>query len=249
MASIDRIAVLVLHEDPLIRTGLAAALAKYADFEVLGAQEPPCSDGAWATLPDHLVDVVIADYDRGVALAAEIRSRPYLKRPPGVMIVSTSDREWDLRNALASGARGYMLFGCEIDELAAGVRALSQGERHFSAKVACRLAESLMGEALSTREEDVLRLVISGHCNKAIATQLSIAVGTVKSHIRSIFGKLDVESRTQAIAAAQRRGLLQVAPPRGQAASLPAESLGPPRSPLYGVAANHASAFENAVRA
>jgi DNA-binding NarL/FixJ family response regulator len=216
MSPFDRIMVIVLHEDQIIRSGLVAALASYADFEVLDAPDPARRDPAWGVLTDRSIDVVIADYERGVALAGEIRSRPYMKDPPGVIVISSRDREWDLRYALARGVRGYLLFGSDINELAAGVRAVHQGERHFSAKVARRLADSLLREPLTAREEDVLRLVVSGHCNKMIGARLSIAVGTVKSHIRSIFDKLDVKSRTQAIAAAQRCGLLQVAPPNGQ---------------------------------
>ena len=75
--------------------------------------------------------------------------------------------------------------------------------------MAGRLAESLALEPLTGREEEVLELVVQGLCNKAIGKRLGIAVGTVKSHLKSAFDKLDVESRTQAVAAVERRGLLR----------------------------------------
>ncbi len=107
-----------------------------------------------------------------------------------------------------SGVRGYFLVGCTVDELAAGIRTAHRGAFHLSPQIASRLADSILFEALTAREEQVLRLVVEGHCNKAIGRQLGIAVGTVKSHLKSTFDKLRVESRTQAIVAVERRGLL-----------------------------------------
>lgn len=215
MSFVHPIRILVLHDDPILGVGLSAALAKYADFEVLDSERPlDPQPPAWRAGSDRGAHVVIADYDHGVALAELAAARSHASRSPRIVVVSRSDREWEIRSALASGVHGYLLADCAIEELAAAVRAVHQGERHFSAQVARRLAESLAGEPLTAREEEVLRLLISGQCNKAIATRLLITVGTVKSHVRVIFGKLNVESRTQAIAAAQRRGLLKEAPQR-----------------------------------
>lgn len=82
------------------------------------------------------------------------------------------------------------------------------GARALSRRIAQQLAESMTGSQLTSREMEILKLVVDGMGNKLIARRLGIAVGTVKSHMKSIFDKLDVESRTQAIAVSIRRGLL-----------------------------------------
>ncbi len=149
-----------------------------------------------------------ADYRSGVALAAFIARQGNPQACPKVVVISGIDREWEVRSALESGVRGYLAAGCMVDELAAAVLAAHRGAFHLSAPIASRLADSISCEALTSREQQVLRLVVEGLCNKAIGRQLGIALGTVKSHLKSAFGKLHVESRTQAIVAVERRGLL-----------------------------------------
>ena len=79
-----------------------------------------------------------------------------------VMIVNGSDRAFEIRRALERGVRGYLLLGCELDDLANGVRAVHRGERHVSPQVAHRLAESVDADHLTARESEVLRLVMLG---------------------------------------------------------------------------------------
>jgi DNA-binding NarL/FixJ family response regulator len=128
---------------------------------------------------------------------------------PKVLVIAGIDREWEIRSALERGVRGYLLVGCSLEELMEGVRVVHRGARYLSPQVATRLAESISLEPLTSREEEVLRLVVEGLCNKAVGRRLGIAVGTVKSHLKSTFDKLKVESRTQAIAVVERRGLLR----------------------------------------
>jgi DNA-binding NarL/FixJ family response regulator len=194
------IRILVLHCDPVAEAGLSAAFNNRSDFEVLRARESG---------PSSTVDVVIADYSQGVACAADCSGRGPLGGAPKVVVVAGIDREWEIRCALELGVRGYLLIGCSLQELVDGVRAVHRGTRHLSPQVAARLAESISLETLTSREEEVLRLVVEGLCNKAIGRQLGIALGTVKSHLKSAFNKLNVESRTQAVGVVERRGLLR----------------------------------------
>jgi DNA-binding NarL/FixJ family response regulator len=210
MSFADRIRVLVLHGDPVAQAGLSVAFSSYPDFEV---QNVP---GQWGGEPVTARaqlrcsgDVVVADYAKGVALAGEVARQGNAAARPKVVVVAGIDREWEIRSALERGVRGYLLVGCSLDDLAAGVRAVHRGARHLSPQVAARLAESIAIEPLTAREEEVLRLVVEGLCNKAIGRRLGIAVGTVKSHLKSTFDKLNVESRTQAVAVVERRGLLR----------------------------------------
>jgi len=209
MSLFDPIRILVIHGDPVAQAGLSVAFAGYKDFDV---QSKPAQLGAGSALSPMQkrwsTDVVVTDYANGMALAAHFARQGSAGTLPRVVVVAGMDREWEIRSALEHGVRGYLLVGSALDDLAAGVRAVHRGARHLSPQVAARLAESIALEPLTAREEEVLRLVVEGLCNKAIGRRLSIAVGTVKSHLKSIFGKLDVESRTQAVAAVERRGLL-----------------------------------------
>ena len=213
MSADDRIKVVILHRDPVARAGLSATFSRYADLDVqvttgeLDAM--PAETGTTSRWQDH---VVVADYSQGVALAAQGGRSPNRGSWPKIVIVAGNDRECEIRSALQCGVHGYLLVGCELDELVAGVRAVFRGARHLSPQVAARLAESISVEALTAREEQVLRLVVDGLCNKAIGRRLGIAVGTVKSHLKSTFEKLSVESRTQAVEAVKRRGLLRDMP-------------------------------------
>ena len=213
MSTAHRIRVLVQHCDPVAQAGLSATFSRYADLEV---QSPVAETGDTPSLPGTpgrcLADVVVADYSQGVALALQGGRSPDRGNWPKIVIVAGNDRECEIRSALQRGVHGYLLAGCELDELVAGVRAVFRGARHLSSQVAARLAESISVEALTAREEQVLRLVVDGLCNKAIGRRLGIAVGTVKSHLKSTFDKLSVESRTQAVAAVERRGLLRDMP-------------------------------------
>lgn len=223
MAALEPIKVLVCHDNPLWQAGLVATLARHDDIDcaesdgaapILGAGPPP--------------DVVVADYGRGRGLAAAVAAAVGRDARPRVLVATLADRECEIRAALASGVQGYLLLGCAPDEVTAAIRAMHRGEHVVSPKIASRLAENLAQQPLTQREQAVLRLVAEGLCNKAIARRLGITAGTVKSHLNAAFGKLGVGSRTQAMASAQRRGLLapcEVPAPHGFPARLePASS-------------------------
>ncbi len=203
----DRIKVLVLHADPIAQAGLSAAFSRYPDLEVQEAPSPfDCAPRPHRSSLQCTADVVVADYANGVAMASRAAQDPSASLK--VVVIAAIDREWEIRSALERGVRGYLLVGCALDALAAGVRAVHRGSRHLSPQVAARLAESVTRDPLTTREEEVLRLLAEGLSNKAIATRLGIAAGTVKSHLKTIFDKLNVQSRTQALAFVEERGLL-----------------------------------------
>lgn len=211
--NLQPIKVAVLHKNPVANAGLTVGLRRYGDFELLD----PCVHAMSAPVAAdirHKADVVITDCDEGIAFIEQCRTLG-VASPPRVMIVSPSDREADIRRALASGARGYMLLESDFDALAHAVRNIHVGVRALSARIAQQLAESLSSEQLTGREQEVLRLVVAGHGNKIIARRLDVAIGTVKSHLKSIFNKLAVESRTQAIRVALRRGIVRE--PAGEA--------------------------------
>jgi two-component system NarL family response regulator len=218
-----------MHPDPLLSAGLVAALREHGDFEV-------CLDGAGAMAEDAPpVDVVIADYANAMRLADEaVRSGYRSLATARVLALTSNDREADIRRAIEAGVRGYLLVGGPIGDLIEGVTLVARGMRYLCGSVAQRMADSLTRTALTSREIEVLQLVVSGESNKTIARQLSIELGTVKSHMSSIMTKLGASSRTQAAGIAAQRGLvdgsLRAQPPARLI------SIGPANEPLAQVA-------------
>jgi DNA-binding NarL/FixJ family response regulator len=203
MTQSSTIKVLIAHGDPLIAAGLSVTLQKQRDFEVVvcrpALQVPGAAPG---DLPP--ADVVVADYDSGLRL---ILSAGGASRR--VVILTHDDGEAKICHALERGARGYLLLGCSIRDLLDGLRSVRVGGMAMGPLVAGRVAEWMKYPALTPREADILRQMMLGLSNKRIALQLSVAVGTVKTHVKSILDKLEAASRTEAVAIAQRRGILQ----------------------------------------
>jgi DNA-binding NarL/FixJ family response regulator len=191
MRPIETIRVLIAHGDPLIAAGLAATLGRLRDFEtVTGGVRQPAAD------------LVIADYDAGLQLIATASARR-------VVILTHSDSEAKICHALEQGARGYLLFGCSLQDLVDGLHSVHLGGIALGPLVASRVADRMKQQALTRREADILRYMMLGMSNKAIATKLTLAVGTVKTHVKAVLEKLDASSRTQAVSIAQRRGILR----------------------------------------
>jgi len=203
MPQVSKIKVLIAHSDPLIAAGLAATLRRRRDFEVVGlGLKSDSADSTESHSPSR--DVVVADYDSGLRLTAAKHAR--MDR---VMILTPSDSEAKICQALAQGVRGYLLLGCALEELIDGLRSINAGGIALGPLVASRIAHRMKQEPLTRREEEILGHMMMGLSNKRIAWQLALAVGTVKSHVKSIFLKLDAATRTEAVAIAQRRGILQ----------------------------------------
>ena len=202
--------VVVVHDNFVIGAGLTSTLAACDDIAV--QTHVPDDDTALLDC-----DVVVADLDSGMHVLGLARKLPMSARCPRVVIVTGSEHEWQIRQALAQGAGAYLLLGTTGEELVSAVRSVSRGGCHLSDSVSAKLAQSLAVEALTARQEDVLALLTNGLCNKHIALRLGISVGTVKTHLRSAFERLQVRSRTEAIAAAGRRGILPRASLRGEA--------------------------------
>jgi DNA-binding NarL/FixJ family response regulator len=203
--------VVVMHHDPLVSIGLAASLIGEPGFQILS---PPKAAEPLPSMPQDAKDiatrVVIADLERGIGIVQEAsRSGDATEvKHTKVVVLASSYSERDIQSALKAGVHGYLVMGCNIKEIAEGVRAVAMGRRHLCAAIAQRMADSLMCDRLTSREDDVLQLMVAGFSNKTIASRLDIATGTAKSHVRSILAKLSASSRTQATAIAAHRGLI-----------------------------------------
>jgi DNA-binding NarL/FixJ family response regulator len=208
--------VLVTHRDPIVCAGVVAALGQHPSFEVCAQ-----ASGDGVTM-ESAVDVVITDYDNAIRLTDRgARAANARLSDARILALTASDREADIRRAIQTGIHGYLLLGGSLDELIDAVRSVGLGERYVCPAVAQRMADCMAGERLTHRENEVLCLVATGQSNKAIARQLAIELGTVKSHVSSIMMKLGALSRTQAANIAVTRGLVDERKPLQSAASLP----------------------------
>jgi DNA-binding NarL/FixJ family response regulator len=125
-------------------------------------------------------------------------------------MLTTFEGDFEIRRALAAGARGYMLKSMPPGELLAGIREVHAGKKRIPPEVAAQLAEHLGEETLTARELEVLRQVAGGNRNRDIAGRLSITEETVKVHVKHIMEKLGAKDRTEAVAIALRRGMFQL---------------------------------------
>jgi DNA-binding NarL/FixJ family response regulator len=207
------IRVLVVDDHPVVRHGLLAILRFEKDMQLVG----DAADGPEAVrliLEQH-PDVVLLDLRLPGFSGIEVmrRVRPLA---PGTrfLVLTTYDTDEYIAPALGAGAHGYLLKDAEPDELSQAIHALMEGGAALEPKVAARvlgqLADEGAGDGLTDRELQVLQLLPSGASNKTIGIELGLSENTVKTHVRNIFAKLGVQSRTEAVSAAVQRGLVSL---------------------------------------
>lgn len=203
--------VLLVDDHPVVRAGLQALLDTTESIDVVGqaASGPESVAQCTELAPDVvLMDLQLgADMD-GVEATAAVRRQP---RPPQVVILTTYDTDADIVRAVEAGASGYLLKDAPPDTLVEAVLAAARGETVLAPWVAERLVSRMRdpGRDLTSRELEVLTAVAHGRSNQEIARAMVISEATVKSHLVHVFTKLDVESRTEAVAVARARGILR----------------------------------------
>ena len=223
--------VLVSHHAAIIRIGLVAALQR---TDLRDRVEACAPDDANLASQIEAATVVVTDYEHALQLCdtSAINSGSRF-RAADVVVVSDRDAEEDVRKAIDAGVRGYFLVNCAVDEFLDGIRIVCRGTRHLSTAAANRMVDSLSRERLTARELQVLRCLVNGSVNKQIVAELSIAMGTVKAHLKAIFGKLNVTTRTQAVSVATTRGL--ASPPLARTQRPKLINTGQARAGLSGV--------------
>ncbi len=202
--------VLVTDDHPVVRAGLHALLTA-SGVEVAG--EAPSGEAALDFLTSRAVDVVLMDLQLGDGIDGVAATRRVLELPdpPAVLILTTYDTDADILRAVEAGAAGYLLKDAPPDSLVDAVQRAARGETVLAPMVAERLVSRMRSPTptLSGRELQVLAQVAAGASNRQIAKELVVSEATVKSHLVHIFDKLGVDSRTGAVAAARRAGLLR----------------------------------------
>jgi two-component system NarL family response regulator len=209
LSPVNVIRVLIADDHPVVREGLAAILRSEPDIQVVAE----ATDGvhACSLYDQHLPDVVILDLRMprkdGLQVVTDLMTS---RRPkPRIIVMTTYETEDDVRRALQAGARSYLVKGALPEQILETVRRVAAGEALVPSKIATVLTESLGHPELSPRELQVLRRLAAGNSNKEIGDMLQITEHTVKAHVKAILLKLGAVGRTEAIAIAMKRGLIQ----------------------------------------
>ena len=180
-----------------------------ADMTVIG--EAGTGREAVELWNEHQPDVTLLDLRMpeldGVEVIKEIRATDEKAR---IIVLTTFDGDEDIYRAIQAGAKGYLLKDVSREALMDSIRRVHAGETSVPFHLIAKLTDRVSGETLSKREIEVLKLMAQGKSNKEIASALFISEGTVKSHGKAIFAKMNVISRTEAVASATRRGLIQL---------------------------------------
>jgi DNA-binding NarL/FixJ family response regulator len=203
------IRILIVDDHPAFRMGLAALIQSQPDMEVVAES----GDGRQAVdlfrlkHPDIvLMDLRLPGFSGVEAILAIRKDFPDAR----VIVVTTFDQDEDVYRAIQSGAKSYLLKDMPTDRIVGTIRAVHRGEESLPANVACRLAERQQRSELTQRELEVLQLLTRGRSNKEISATLFISEDTVKSHLKTLFAKLDVQDRTEAAIAAIRHGIVHL---------------------------------------
>jgi DNA-binding NarL/FixJ family response regulator len=208
------IRLLLAEDHALVREGTREILERDPNLRVLGE----AADGPTAiALAEELQpDVVLVDLDlpilNGIEVIRRIRAKP---EGPLALVLSAYDDEDYVMAALSAGATGYLLKTAHAGDLIAAIHAAARGETVLHGSVGRTLlaraqTPARQHDVLSERELEVLRLVAHGARTKEIAAQLSVSSRTVEAHLTSIFNKLGVSSRTEALMYAAARGWIRV---------------------------------------
>jgi DNA-binding NarL/FixJ family response regulator len=209
MTEAARIRVLSVDDHPLLREGIGALVNAQPDMQLVAqaATGRAAVEQYRAQRPDvTLMDLRLPDMSGVDALAAIRAEFPEAR----IVMLTTFEGDVEIQRALAAGARGYLLKSMPPAELIEAIRQVHAGRKRIPNDVAAQLAEHAGEETLTPREVEVLRHVAEGNRNKDIADRLFISEETVKVHVKHVMDKLGASDRTEAVAIAIRRGIIQL---------------------------------------
>jgi two-component system NarL family response regulator len=203
----ERITIMVVDDHAIVRDGLEALLNTIAGFSVIakasGGKEAIELYGKF--VPDiTLMDIKLPDLD-GISASKKI-----LVENPGakIIVLTTYMGEEDIYRAFAAGARGYILKDTPVGDLENVIRKVNKGEKNITPEIAAILAERVGSSFLTPRETEILYCMAKGLSNDEICKRLFISLSTVKTHITNILNKLQVKSRSEAVAKAIEKGII-----------------------------------------
>lgn len=209
MSDQSPIRVFSVDDHPLLREGIAAVVNNQPDM--LMVAQASTGGEAVQMFRQHRPDVTLMDLRlpdmSGIDALIAIRAEAPDAR---VIMLTTFEGDVEIRRALTAGARGYLLKSNPPTEMVETIRHVHAGRKAIPPQIAAHLAEHISDETLTEREIDVLRHIAGGNRNRDIGERLFISEETVKVHVKHIMEKLGASDRTQAVAIAVRRGIIQL---------------------------------------
>lgn len=211
----EPIRILLADDHPVVRDGLVAILSTQPDFEVVG--EAGNGRSAIQLVQEQQPDLILLDLEMPEMDGVETLQALRAANPDVKVIVFTAfDTDERILTAVQAGAQGYLLKGVPRQELFNAIRVVNSGGSLLQPVVASKLLRQVSQEpeppteSLTPRELEVLQLLAQGLQNKEIAAELIISERTVKFHVSAILAKLEAGNRTEAVAIAAQRGLIQM---------------------------------------
>jgi two-component system NarL family response regulator len=204
-----RIQIVVADDHPIVRAGVVANLKRQRDLKVIGE----ANDGVEVLelIKQNRPDIALLDlrmpHMDGLEVLLALNE---LKLPTKAIVMTAFENEEDIQRSMKAGARAYLLKDCPPQILFDAIRRVFNGEVYVLPQIAQKLVDRMQKPQLSPRELEVLKAVAAGKSNKEIGAQLFISEGTVKTHVESLLNKLGAATRTSAVKAAVRRGLVQM---------------------------------------
>jgi DNA-binding NarL/FixJ family response regulator len=209
MSSPAPIRILLVDDHFLVRMGLAAVLALEKDFVIAGEAED--AESTLTQFRQLKPDITLLDVRMpGVSGVETLKNIREVNPDAKVIMLTTSDLEEDIFQALESGANGYLLKTAQRAELAEAIRHVHRGGQAVPPNIEAKLAERAHRRALSPRELEVLDFLRRGLSNRDIGVALGVTEHTAKAHVKAILSKLESADRAEAVANGFRLGLLKL---------------------------------------
>ena len=204
-----RIRILAVDDHPMLREGIAAAIARQSDMILVGeaVNGREAIEAFRKTRPDVTLMNLQMPEMNGVEAISAIRADFPAAR---IIVLTTYKGDAQALRALKAGASGYLLKSALRKEMMDAIRVVFAGRPSIPAEIATQIVEHVAADALSEREVDVLQCVARGAANKEVAIRLRISEETVKVHVKHILEKLAATDRTHAVTIALRRGIIEL---------------------------------------